>query len=592
MASNLVTKLGVDPSKYVSGMDQARKSLDQFQKQNMSTKAAMKEVTSVLTKYVSVAAAVKAAQEVLTRTIQGSQKTADGFAATMDGCKNAVDTFFTALSKGDFSSFARGLDQIITKGKLASMAMDQLGNTIMSFNYLSASNTADFADALLTIRDTKATPAERAAAVKAAEKNLSFLEDITKGKEASLYKAIAAVSTKKSPLSAGDFVFDDIRQISLLDALADTPDKLKEYGLQSKDYYLKQAQEYAAKVAEQQAIYRNSIQTINPGARAVDAAALKQIQENNVAAKAVYDKNVSDLTAQYRFALEVQALLEDIKDEDLQGIFNLYQQIADAEMQVTNMTKQLMQAKGEYKRGLSTEETVITAPSGAAPLGALPAAAGIMEVPEMDYQTKLPEINTGLQNINGSLTEMSDNLDSVSTGFQSMAAASDGVNSLGRSVEQIGAAFSSFGSSGIGNTIGAIGSAIQAYAQLAASAASAAAAEGALETPTIWGKIAALGSFAAAYTSMVSTMKSMSDSYAEGGVIPGQNYNDGITARVSSGEMIINEADQKRLYDSIHSGSVGGGGGSASVTGEQIVIAVNNYGRRTNRGELVFAGRG
>ena len=211
MASNLVTKLGVDPSKYVSGMDQARKSLDSFQKQNLSNKAAMKEVTSVLTKYVSVAALVKGAQEVLTRTMQGSQTTADGWAATVDGCKNAVDTFFTALSKGDFSSFAQGLDVIISKGRAASVAMDQLGNTIMSFNYLSASNNAAFAQSLLTIRDTKATASERGAAVKAAEDELKFMTDIVAGKQATLYNAIAAVSTKKSPLAANQFVFEDIK---------------------------------------------------------------------------------------------------------------------------------------------------------------------------------------------------------------------------------------------------------------------------------------------------------------------------------------------------------------------------------------------
>ena len=68
--------------------------------------------------------------------------------------------------------------------------------------------------------------------------------------------------------------------------------------------------------------------------------------------------------------------------------------------------------------------------------------------------------------------------------------------------------------------------------------------------------------------------------------------NDGITARVSSGEMIINQADQKRLYDSIHTGGVGGGSVRSSISGEQIVIAVNNWARRTNHGELVFAGRG
>lgn len=591
MASNLVTKLGVDPSKYVSGMDQARKSLDNFQKQNMSTKAAMKEVTSVLTKYVSVAAAVKAAQEVLTRTIQGSQKTADGFAATMDGCKNAVDTFFTALSKGNFSSFAQGLDVIINKGRAASMAMDQLGNTIMSFNYLTASNNADFAAALLTIRDTKATPAERAAAVKAAESNLSFLEDITKGKEASLYKAIAAVSTKKSPLSAGDFVFDDIRQIALLDALADTPEKLKEYGLETKDYYLGLAQEYANKIKAAQPRYETYDGNL---ARSEQGRAqIAEIERRNAEKRAAFNAYNEQLKEQYRFALEVQALLEDIKDEDLQGIFNLYQQIADAEMQLTNMTKQLMQAKGEYKRGLSTEETVITPPSGA-----LPAAAGIT-IPDLAVKVpeKLPEIDRNLQNINGSLVDMNGNIISVTDSADRMRHAFSAADSMGRAIESLGNAFSSIDDDGMkaaGGIISTVGAVVQAYTQLAQAAAAATAAEAMAETPTVWGKLAA---GAAIITAVGTTMAQLYNimqpkTYAEGGIIPGQDYNDGITARVSSGEMIINSADQKRLYDSIHSGSIGGGSVQGSVTGEQIVFAVNNYGRRTNRGELVFAGRG
>ena len=222
-----------------------------------------------------------------------------------------------------------------------------------------------------------------------------------------------------------------------------------------------------------------------------------------------------------------------------------------------------------------------TAPTFNSSLSTLPAMAGITAGPGISVPTKLPEINTQLEDVNGTLVEMYGNVNNISGGF----------NDIGRSVEQMGNAFSAFGSSGFGGLLSAVGSGIQAYTQLATATASAAAAQAALETPTIWGKLGALASFLGAWGNMVAQMKSIG-SYAEGGIIDGQNYNDGITARVSSGEMIINEADQKRLYDTIHSGSVGGGGGSASITGEQIVIAVNNYGRRTNRGELVFAGRG
>ena len=62
---------------------------------------------------------------------------------------------------------------------------------------------------------------------------------------------------------------------------------------------------------------------------------------------------------------------------------------------------------------------------------------------------------------------------------------------------------------------------------------------------------------------------------------------DGITARVSSGEMIMNEADQKKLYNAIHSGNLGGGGSKTVVTGEQIVTVINNYGKRTGKGVIL-----
>ena len=100
--------------------------------------------------------------------------------------------------------------------------------------------------------------------------------------------------------------------------------------------------------------------------------------------------------------------------------------------------------------------------------------------------------------------------------------------------------------------------------------------------------LVAIASTIAAITSAMSSIRSIGN-FAEGGIVGGTNYQDGITARVSSGEMFINQADQKKLYDSIHSGNLGGGSGRAVITGEQIVIATNNWGKRTGRGELLFS---
>ena len=77
--------------------------------------------------------------------------------------------------------------------------------------------------------------------------------------------------------------------------------------------------------------------------------------------------------------------------------------------------------------------------------------------------------------------------------------------------------------------------------------------------------------------------------FADGGIVGGQRYNDGIVARVSSGEMIINQADQKRLFNSIRRGDTGGGGMvRMTLRGEDLISAINNYGSRSGQGKIKF----
>lgn len=78
--------------------------------------------------------------------------------------------------------------------------------------------------------------------------------------------------------------------------------------------------------------------------------------------------------------------------------------------------------------------------------------------------------------------------------------------------------------------------------------------------------------------------------HAKSGTVLGKNYLDRVPATLSSGEMVMNEADQSALWNAIKSGDFGGGGGGSSIVrGEDIVLAANNYLRRTGRGELAYS---
>ena len=76
--------------------------------------------------------------------------------------------------------------------------------------------------------------------------------------------------------------------------------------------------------------------------------------------------------------------------------------------------------------------------------------------------------------------------------------------------------------------------------------------------------------------------------HAAQGFVPGNNYSDNVPLMVSSGELILNRAQQGNLASQLE-GDAGLGdlNLSAVIRGEQIRLVLNNNGRRTGRGEYV-----
>ena len=80
--------------------------------------------------------------------------------------------------------------------------------------------------------------------------------------------------------------------------------------------------------------------------------------------------------------------------------------------------------------------------------------------------------------------------------------------------------------------------------------------------------------------------------HAANGVVMGQNYIDRVPASLSSGEMVLNPAQQTKLFKMANSG---GGEAAASqpyVNAETIVLGIQNWAKRRGKGsELMFTQR-
>ena len=103
----------------------------------------------------------------------------------------------------------------------------------------------------------------------------------------------------------------------------------------------------------------------------------------------------------------------------------------------------------------------------------------------------------------------------------------------------------------------------------------------------IWSFIAAT---AAATISMATTIAAIhkQTGYALGGVVGGNSYSGDNVGPVmlDAGEVVLNRAQTYALASQLQSNEQGGNS-FTTVSGEQLVIAINNYGRRRGMGELI-----
>ncbi len=629
---DFIVKYAGDSKSYQSAMEQATRSLDKYQRQNLSTSAAMNTVTSALSRYISVAALAKGAQEALTATIRGSQTTSDAFDASITSAKTAVETFFSSLATGDFSQFNLGLENLINRSREAYDALDRLGNASISWGYFQTARMADLTELQATARDTSLPMSARQAAADQMRTIQSELQQYADAYEQTALEAMARKLTEATHLDWTDVGRADLENVLRLDLLSRTNSQAE------KDRLAAQYQEYLQKV--------KGLTPVKAYQYTVNGMV---VSNEDMQDRQRYDAELKAIAKDYQDAILYHEALERKSDEWLQSLIQIVQQADNAARSMRRVNSAVQQTENLQTPG--TPRAATTTSTSAAPRYMSPLeydrliaqerlkiaeqysedwVALQQQLREIQYQMDVERLTATIQdeeqlaaalrlieqnkqkdlyniamegyvgrlNLAAQFSEQSESIeessDNMTASITNMRGALDGISEGGRSIESLGHALTQLsdnkGWQGFGNIVAGAGQAVQAYMQLATAAEIAATAQAATETPTLWGKIAAITAMVGAFASMVSQVRSMS-SYAEGGVVPGRNWNDGITARVSSGEMVINEADQKRLYDSIHNGNMGGGGGPAVVTGEQIVLAVNNYGRRTNRGELVFAGR-
>ena len=402
---NIVTKMLLDDKEYNSKLDKAKKSTQGYQSQVESMgKAIGGSMVKAFGAFGAAVGLAGGAIEGFNKAIQSSQVTADAWDKVIRAAKTSVDTFFTALSTGDFSTFLGGLNTIIERAAMASAALDALGNATMSYGYFTTRNQADFAEAVTVMRDQNASYSDKMAAKATADAILGDQREITEELKKKITTALQAVMTERNYLTADQIGTMDLAHMLSIDITAG--------GEAERARLEAEYQEYLTEIAK---IKKPEARQIYMGGT-MNGTAMYRWENPTQAQMDDYRAQLTAVADKYKEAVLYQSTLVAPSDEWLQNVINMANEMDRADKLLTDMVKQ-------YNKAANIKPEVVEEPRTLSPLpgpSKLETADVAANIPQKLPQLNLDEANRGLDTLNTNTLTATDSLDAMATVMSSL----------------------------------------------------------------------------------------------------------------------------------------------------------------------------
>lgn len=528
--SDIVSRLLLDTKQYDANLQKSKKGSNDFADDVAG------KLSGAVGKFAGAIGIAVGGIEAFNKLMGSSQSLGDKWNNTLNACKGTIDAFFFSLSANDWSSFNQGLIQTIENMYQLSALKDQLSDARLSMGFETRRFEREYVRLEGVIDDETKTKNERETAFA----EMQILVSNFKQRVEATGKGAAETLVKEMNAKFGkDFTLGDI------------------------ETYIREVNNEFLNTETLQRLnkYKETLELFKPGgSRAIGeygglVLTKKQYIEMNPFLEKMRllqedgDESRKRMVEDYEYMLEIFQRADDYLKRSLEKQNKIAAMNKQAANEAADAMKKANGGQPVVQRGQVNFASMAIVPS----FDRIEAPVSIKKEDTKNLESYVDQINA-LTNV---LTALNTQTVEGAAGWLSWAGSLMTASAM---------------------AVRAIRDVVEAKtAETAVKAASSAA-----ETPFV-GWLLVGGAVMSALAALAQI-----PSFAEGGVVPGSNFRDGIAARLSSGEMVINPADQKKLFDSIHSGNIGGGGSARSViTGEQIVTVVNNYGRRTGRGTIL-----
>lgn len=554
----------MNSSDYDKKMGRAKKSADDF------GASLAKGIGSAAGKVAGALGLAMGAAEGFERVLDSTQKTGDLTRGTIHAIKTSVDEFFHSINRGNLSLFIDNLSTITNKAIEAYQALDQLGNTQISYGVFNAKNQAAIAEAQYLAKNKFAPTDERIKAFDQWKEALANEENNINALQGELIntvtKTVGSRVTANLKIGWEDIIraFEtDLMNVSKREEIksrAEMGTRNYEANAKRSDWTQKQKDELA-ELQKQNIITYTMLDEFNIEQLQSLAQMIQQYYQLTSAVKGL-GREFNETANEFNNANKGIAGFNPV--ESLPGYSVYSGGEAGRNFGGTPKTDPLktLQMSIEVDNGINynTElgRKVMKVMQTGEPL---PIITQPIEIEEVVDEDPLPQFNNdkveNIRNINEEIAVMSNLMTMANS---ATAAGADGWLQWMTNVIQA-----------TSTAIAAIRGVVMAkQAEGAASAGASAAASG----PFGWLMIAP--AIAAAIAAFAAIPK-----FAEGGIVGGSSFfGDKLLARVNSGEMILNQKQQGRLLGALETPHVVVDG-EARVSGKDIFISLRNYMKAT-----------
>lgn len=571
--SNIITRLLLDDSDYKKKLSGSAKQSESF------AKTLTGSLTSSLTKVSGALKVAQAGVEAFEKIMNSSNVTADAFEAVMRSCNTAVGSFKTALVTADFTSFEMGLSAIMGKARETAAALDQLGNTTMSYGRFSAKNQADFSEAVVTMRDNDASSADKSAAKAKAEEIIKDQREITMAMRRDVEDAVKNLVTEGNRLGVGNVTTEDVDAVLRLDVSLNRDELKADLERRYKEY---------------QGIVNEVVKKNTSSYTSQGVVSFTTWTEDKEATA----KELEAVNAKYKDAILYNEILVRKSDDWLKELINTQVVADNAERALAGMERTLNRASssaGGMAKSMGNVALQARYAVGVmGPMASLSAGTGskaVAQIPTLENGGKIVGGQYALQ-ADEALAKAGLSQQAVSTGLQIIAdeqvenihAASDALNgmadimgTLSGVVDESTASWMSWAASvlqAIAQAIPMIGALVTAEGAEATASGTASVGKSA-SAAAAGGPVAAIGAAVSVAAAVAAAMASI-PKFALGGVVPGTSWTgDNMLIRVNSGERVV-PRDQ--------AGDMGGGARVEFVIKDrQLYGLLDNYDKLRGR---------